>query len=230
MDTKFQTSFIPKKPLTVPLSSPSRGGTSIFMTLSVLLFILSLAGAGFAIGWQKYLINQQEAYKKILVENQKQFQPQLIETLSKANAKIDLAKQLIKNHLAVSEIFDILSRLTIENVKFDSFDFAAPTATDGVKVTMHGVGASFSAIAFQSDVFGQSAQYGKNKILKNPVLSDLSLDQNGNVAFSFSATLNPDDLSYAKIYAASLKQDGAAASSDGSANSAAADTSTSNSQ
>lgn len=201
MDTKFQTSFIPKKPLLADQKvSHQNAGTSIFMFVAVIIFIISVAGAVFSLIWKSVLLKSQDNYKAQLVEAEKRFNTTLIEELKKANTKIDFSKQLLKNHLSVSEIFPIIGRLTIEGVKFNSFDFSAPSKdSDGIKISMHGVANSFSAIAFQSDVFGQSQKFGTNKILKNPVLSDLSLDANGNVGFTFTTVINPVDVSYEKI-------------------------------
>lgn len=211
METKFQTSFIPKKPLVTDTSvhSSHAGGTSVLMVIAVLLFIASLAGAAFTFVWKNVLIKSQENYKIQLADSEKRFNTSLIEDLKRANTKIDLGKQLINNHLAVSEIFSIISKLTIAGVRFSSFDFSSPTKeSDGIKVSMKGTGNSFSAIAFQSDVFGQSQKYGSNKVLKNPALSDLSLDQNGNVGFTFTTTINPADLSYSKILTSTLESEG----------------------
>lgn len=179
------------------------------MFLGTLIFIASIAGAVFSVIWKGVLLQAQESYKADLVESEKRFNTNLIEELKKANTKIDLGKQLLKNHLAVSEVFGIVSRLTIEGVRFTSFDFSgASKEGEGLKVSMHGVGNSFSAIAFQSDVFGQSQKYGSNKILKNPVLSDLNLDSKGNVGFTFTTTINPADISYEKILQSTLESEG----------------------
>jgi hypothetical protein len=217
METKFQTSFIPKKPLTAPIVTSHAGGVSIFMVIAVLIFIVSLAGAGFAYGWKNYLESAQVQYKKDLDKRKDEFNPVLIEQLKRINTKIDTAKVILARHLAVSEIFDIVARLTAQNVRFNSFDFTAPaTDKDGLKVTMRGVGASFSAIAWQSDVFGQSSQYGRNKVLVDPTVSDLSVDQNGNVAFSFTATMKPVDISYEKILEATLDSESGGSTETGS--------------
>jgi hypothetical protein len=216
METKFQTSFIPKKPLVTDTTvhSSHGSGTSVLMIIAVLLFIASIAGAAFTFVWKNVLIKSQENYKVQLADSEKRFNTSLIEDLKRANTKIDLGKQLLNNHLAVSEIFSIISKLTIAGVRFSSFDFTSPTKdSDGIKVTMKGVGNSFSAIAFQSDVFGQSQKYGLNKVLKNPVLSDLALDVNGNVGFTFTATVNPIDLSYSKILDSTLEAEGVVSTS-----------------
>ena len=209
METKFQTSFIPKKPLIADqkISSNRRASTSIFMFIAVIIFVVSVAGAVFSVLWKNVLVKSQADYKVQLADSEKRFNVTLIEELKKANTKIDLSKQLLKNHLAVSELFSIISRLTIEGVRFTSFDFTAPSKdSDGIKIAMRGVGNSFSAIAFQSDVFGQSQKYGTNKILKNPVLSDLALDASGNVGFTFSTVINPSDVLYEKMLDAELNE------------------------
>ena len=215
METKFQTSFIPKKPLVTDTTvHTSHSGTSVLMVVAVLLFIASIAGGAFTYLWKNVLITTQEKYKTQLADSEKRFNSTLIEQLKRANTKIDLSKQLLTNHLAVSEVFSIISKLTIAGVRFSSFDFSSPTKdSDGIRVSMKGVGNSFSAIAFQSSVFGQSQKYGLNKVLKNPVLSDLALDQNGNVGFTFTTTINPTDLSYSKVLNSSLESEGAISTS-----------------
>ena len=198
MDTQFQTSFIPKKPILMDQKIIKHsGGTSVFMFVSVLIFIASVAGAVFSVIWKDVLIKQQDAYRVELKKAESRFDVALIEKLKKVNSKIDLGNQLLKKHLAVSEIFPIINALTIEGVRFTSFDFGSGASdADGIKITMKGEGSNFSSIAYQSDVFGQSDKFGKNKVLKNPILSDLVVDIKGNVGFTFTATLNPADLSY----------------------------------
>jgi hypothetical protein len=175
------------------------------MIIAVFLFVLSLAGAGFVYLWEGVLISAQEGYRSDLNKSKNQFNPGLIEELKRANTKIDLSKELLKNHLAMSEIFDIVSKLTIESVRFKSLEVSLPVNTkDSLKLSLRGEGASFKAIAFQSDVLGQSAQYGENKLIKNPILSDLTVDANGRVAFNLTAQLSPTDISYEKVLSASL--------------------------
>ena len=204
METKFQTSFIPKKGLTPGSSAPSsmgRGFASIFMVLAVILFIISIAAAGGAYAWKQYLITAQVTYNKQLGERQKQFDTDLIEQLAQTKLQIDTARQLLEGHVALSKIFDIISRMTIDPVRFLSLDVSVPSAgsTDWVKIAMSGYGKNLSVVAFQSDVLGQLEQYGLRKIVKNPILANPTLDQsNPTVSFSFSATIDPASLSYRK--------------------------------
>jgi hypothetical protein len=203
METKFQTSFIPKKPM------PSVGGamapqrhhtTSLFMTIGVFIFLASLAAAGGAYAWKGVLENDLISYKQQLADRERAFNVNLIEELKEANIQIDTATRLLQNHLATSQIFDVISRLTISNVRFNSLELTYDPIKSGstIKIQMQGIGTSLSAVAFQSDVLGQLEQYGLRKVVKNPILSNPGLDPNGMVTFGFSAEIDPAALTYAK--------------------------------
>ena len=200
MDTKFQTSFIPKKPILADQGVVKvTTHTSVFMLIAILLFTISISAAGALFFWKGVLLKNQAQYTVDLKKAEERFDTETINKLKKANTKIDLAKTFLKNHIAASEIFSIIGGLTIDGVRFKSFDFGAPAEeSEGVKISMKGVGNNFSSIAYQSDVFGQSVKFGKNKLLKNPIMSDLSLDDTGSVSFTFTATVDPADLSYEK--------------------------------
>jgi hypothetical protein len=208
METKFQTSFIPKKPLVSNESVHVRGSTSIFMIIGVIAFVASIVVAGFTFFAKGYLTKSQDQLRVDLAANEQRFNVPLIEELKKANTKIDIANQLLKNHVAVSEALNIVSGLTAEKVQFSSFQFtsSAPTPVPGssmpqstYRIQMRGTADSFNSIAFQSDVFNRSSKYGTNKVLKNPVLSDLSVDSSGYVNFNFTSELALPDISYYKL-------------------------------
>ena len=209
METKFQTSFIPKKPITpiggagssMGISTPKRKHTSYFMAFAMIVFILSLSGVGLAYGWKVILAKQQEGYKQELKEREKLFNIDLIEQLKQVNVQIDTAKNLLRNHLAVSQIFDIISRMTAENIRFLNLDLTVPNPNigdsgSGLTVTMSGYGNSFSAVAFQSRVLSQLERYNLRKIIKNPIISEPALDSEGTVSFGFSATIDPTTFTY----------------------------------
>lgn len=214
METKFQTSFIPKKPLVNGEKSPSSVGMSLFMGFAVILFVASLAGAGFVFAWKSLLLDSQEGYIQELADHEKRFDVATIERLKKKNVRIDLTKQILKNHLSVSEIFGIIGGLTIDGVRFSSLEYTGPSVKDATGgpamagISMKGIASSFSSIAWQSDVFGSSQRFGTNKVLKNPVLSDLAVDASGNVGFSFSAQIDPTDISYEKVLQSTLQSEG----------------------
>lgn len=206
METKFQTSFIPKKPTASAIGSVSsaphpKHGASIFMTVATVLFIASIVAAGSAYGYKQYLINDQVTQKENLAAREKEFNTDLIEKLKNQSIKIDYARRLLNNHLAVSQMFDVIGRLTIENVRFVSLDLSTPTSNldEGIKVSLQGAGTSLSAVAFQSDVLGKLDDYGLRKIVKNPVITNPTLNTTGAVSFGLTAIIDPSTFSYEKL-------------------------------
>ncbi len=169
------------------------------MIISTFLFIVSLLGAAGVYAYKQYLLNTQVVDKQDLVTRETQFNVSLIQQLQDENIKIDTARALLKNHLALSQIFNIIGQLTIADVRFTSFDAVVPSfgsPNTDIKVTMQGYGSSLSAVAFQSDVLGRLDQYGLRNIVKNPILSNPTQGTNGTVSFGFSATIDPTTLSY----------------------------------
>ncbi len=203
METKFQTSFIPKRPMQPtsglapmePRNRPSSGGA--FMVIAVGLFILSLLAIGGAYLWNQYLLSAQNGYKQQLATREQQFNVDLISQLEGQSLKIAYARQLISNHIAASKIFSIVSSMTAQNVIFLSMNITGSTGTGGnLSVSLSGYGKDFSTVAFQSDVLSQLRQYGLGNIVKNPFVSNPSLNQNGTVSFGLSFSLNPSSLKY----------------------------------
>lgn len=207
METKFQTSFIPKKPLPTVggvaggngMSSPRPHrhiGGNLFMTIAVFLFVASLVAAGGAYIYKQYLVNVANGYKTQLAAQEKKFDIDTIANLKAESTKVVLAKQLLANHISASQIFAIISHLTDESVQFSSMDITAPTAGGDVKVDLAGSGLNFSTVAFQSDVLGHLDQYGLNRIVKNPIISDPTLNLDGTVSFKLTAMIDRNSLLY----------------------------------
>ena len=237
METKFQTSFIPKKPIGSPIGNsvpaPVKHTSSIFMSIATMIFILSILGTGGVFAYKYYLENDQVALKTDLATREKQFNTDLIEQLKNQNVKIDTARSLLNSHLALSQIFDILGRLTIQNVRFLSLDLTSPTSdsknsnSNGINISLQGYGTSLSAVAFQSDVLSQLDQYGLRKVVKNPIISNPTIGTNGAVSFGFTAVVDPGSLSYESFVApASSDTSGSPSSGSNADNSASSSANT----
>lgn len=180
------------------LQKPHRGGTSIYMTIGILLFVVSLASVGAAYVWKQYLQTSQDQYKSELSAREQQFNIDQITQLKQINVQIDTARSLLSNHLALSQIFKIISHFTIDNIQFLSLDVTTPQAQGGdLAITMSGAGVNLAAVAFQSDVLGSLENYNLHNIVKNPIIANPSIDsKTGVVSFSFTADINPSALSY----------------------------------
>ncbi len=182
MDPRFQTSFIPKKPI---VASTDKKGLSInlFVLFSTTLFVLSIGLAVSAYVYQSILVKDLEAKKASLAKSQKQFEPELIKKIARFDSRLSIANSLVKNHLYPSSIFDLISRTTLKTVRFRDFSFSS-LGKDKISVSMKGQAQSFASVALQADAFAEE------KLFKNAVISDFSLDSSGVVSFSFSGTVD----------------------------------------
>lgn len=192
MDPKFQTSFIPKRPI-----FPSGLGASApkhynFLSLvGTLLFIVTLLLSGGAFLYNQNLSQKNDAKKQIIASEIKAFDPKLTKELSDIKSRIDGGNELLKRHLALSMFFGLLEKSTASTIQFKDFSFkGGPGQT--LAVTMRGVAKSFNDAVFQSDIMLESSY------IKNQKFSDFTFDTKGDVLFEFSGEIDPSFVLYQK--------------------------------
>jgi len=192
MDPQFKTSFIPKKNLAPKQTRKKSFGVSGLLSLiSAVLVggILVLAGLTFL--YQQYLERTIEQKKQELAVQQERFQPALIDSLLDLDARLRAAETILNNHVAPSQLFALLERTTLQSVQFTSFQYSDNGGRIGL--TLDGRSRSFSTVALQSESFGAE------RSLRDQVFAGLNLDAEGNVIFSFNATVDPRLVSYSDL-------------------------------
>ncbi|OGG47953.1 hypothetical protein A2761_01035 [Candidatus Kaiserbacteria bacterium RIFCSPHIGHO2_01_FULL_51_33] len=195
MEPKFQTSFIPKQALEESTTGRRpRAAVSVFMVIGLILFLGSLASVLGVILYGEFLKQNIESKSADLERAKNEFEPALIQRLTALDRRMAASEELLKNHVSVSSLFELLQSYTLQNVRFETFRFATKGA--GSSLFMNGRAKSFAAVALQSDVFG------KIPFIKNAIFASPNLDPEGNVTFEFSSELDPALLSYV----AALKQ------------------------
>lgn len=199
MDTKFQTSFIPKKPM-MQQDAKIGSSVSIFLVISIIIFLISIALGGW-VYWQKsILIKDITVEQQIINENKDGLlrDSVTVESIVELNSRIEVAKGLLNKHVTIYPIFNFLQQVTLKNVRFRNFSFSGSSkdslGQSRIGVEMSGQARDWKTIASQADEFGK-AEY--RSIIKEPKISGLSLNQDGSVSFVFSAFISPDFISYA---------------------------------
>lgn len=191
METKFQTSFIPRKPLIQnPSEKPKTShGTGIgFLTLvSFVIFGVSVLSGILVIGWQKLENTSISKNKEQLELNKKQFGDD-IEFLKRFNTKISLSKSLIDKHTSPVALFKTIEDITAEKVRYSKLTYTS--SDEGLIVEAEGEAANFETLASQSDIFSQTS------LISNPIINDLKLTDTGSVDFSLNITIPWSSISY----------------------------------
>lgn len=182
METKFQTSFIPRKPLVpnsaaVPSTSHGGGSSSVLVLVSVIIFCLSVASAIVVFGWEKVEAKKIEESKVLLDANRRRFGTD-IETLKSFNKRINVTKKIMDGHMSISNIFTMIADLTVDKVRFSNFTFEAPAdpLRDRIEISMRGEADSFATLAYQTDVLSLSD-------FTDSSISKLSIGDKGVVSF-----------------------------------------------
>jgi hypothetical protein len=177
MEPKFQTSFIPKKPIVSEKGSnfSVTRSTNIFSIITTVIFVMTVLTSG-ALFVYKNILNKQIDEAKTEVANAKESSnPELIQKLIDASKKIKSSK-------------DLLDNLTVRRMRFD--DLVYKNIQNVPTITMKGEVQSYNALAQQEQIFNES------DFVENPEFSGLSLVENGYVQVGFKAKINPSLVSY----------------------------------
>lgn len=191
MEPKFQSTFIPRGNVapspSAAISREARHGSFVGF-IAFLIFLFSILATVGVYGYERYLGSRIGKMGQDLETARQNLEADAINQVTRFNSRLDATEKILDNHAIVSPIFDFLEKNTLKNVRFTDFKFN--TTGDGINVTFHGQAKGYTALSLQSD------QFNKSKYIRNPIFSDLSLDDKGNVVFSFTADLDPSITSY----------------------------------
>lgn len=190
MEPKFQSSFIPKGPIATASSvaAVKRAPKSLFGFLATLIFAMAVALSLGVFSYNKYLSYQIGKMGADLEAARSNIEPEAINELVRLDGRISSTNMLLNKHTVMTPVFDLIEDNTVSSVKFNTFSM---TPTDeGAMIVMEGEARNYTALALQAEAFQG------HKSLKNPAFSELSLDESGNVRFTFKAIVDPNLVSY----------------------------------
>ena len=194
MPTEFQaqTSFIPKQPLTEDRFEGSRnsssGGPASFLTfIAVLIVVVSILSAGILGIYQKKVLGDIATIKRTLAREAEAFKGSFLDELRLLDRRIISAQAVLGSHISVTPLFEVISQSTLKSIQFTKFAYTVNSQTNGqtgIEVKMSGKAQSYAAIALESDALTT------NKYIRDPVFSNLTLDEQSNVLFDLSFTVD----------------------------------------
>ncbi len=190
---KPQASFIPKKDNTGGFAYKTSGG--LFSFFSSLIFIVTLVSSLGVFAYDKYLSGRIARMENNLTLARQSLRPDLIKELSRSDARLVSAKELIDKHITLSSFFEFLQINTLKSVRFNGMSFSKGEG-DTFTVTMKGEARTYATVALQASIFSSDSN------LINPQFSDLDLNENGMVVFSFKTGINPKLISYREQFRA----------------------------
>ncbi len=187
MDPRFQSSFIPKKP--IDLNPRQHRPVNLVSLVTTIVLIATFAAAGGVFLYQNYLNGRIADDQKSLNLTQGQFDTSTINQLIRLNSRINVSKSLLASHVEFSNIFTLLEQDTIQTVRFSSFNLSSGDQGN-ISLTMNGEALSFSDVAVQTGVFERSTY------IKNFAVGSLSVEPSGAVSFTMNMIIVPSLVTY----------------------------------
>lgn len=206
METKFQTtSFIPKVSLDnvvddkgkIQRSTGSSTGSSGFLLLlSFFIFVCSIVSAGIIFSLNKIDIARKKVLNDSLISYQKGINKETIEDIKSLNNRLAVIKSLLDRHVSVSIIFDQLSRNTIKQVSFSSFDLKRKNDNSySLSLKANGVGYT-SIVAQDSQLSSGPAQ----KFFKNTIITDFVKSKGQDyTTFGINTDISVNSINFSEI-------------------------------
>jgi hypothetical protein len=195
MDTEFKTTFIPKKNLKkapASVASPRRKmSRSLLGIIATLLFVSAVISAVGVLVYKSIVTSSVNSKIEVINRAEKAFEPAVILELRKLDIRLAAAKELLDNHIALSDFFASLEESTLPDVAFG--DFSLTFREDIPTVRMSGEARGYLAIAQQSDIFEA------NQYIENPLFADFSLTETGEVSFNLEFTINEALLAFGRV-------------------------------
>ncbi len=191
MEPKFQSSFIPKGPISSTATALPARRTEEKSLLSFLAFIIFAASVLLAMGmfgykfYLKYRIGKMGAD---LASFRATLQPETIRELTRLNDRIISTKDLLSKHRALTPLFKFLELSTPKTARLNNFHYSM--TGQGLELSLDGEARGYAALALLADVFNKSQYF------KDSIFSDLNLNERGDVSFSFKAMVEPNLVSY----------------------------------
>lgn len=197
MDQQFQTSFIPKKPVTEARAPIPRGSVSFFSILAIVIFVISLVMFGGSYFYKVTLLKERDALTVRIADKTKTFDMEFLREVTTLDKRIKASNEVLAKHSLISPIFTRLEQLSLKTVQFTKFELSpsAANAAAPVSVKMSGRAVNYAAIASESDVLAGVGS-SKNTFFLNPIFSNLNLDDRARVTFDLTFGVDSDLISY----------------------------------
>lgn len=218
METRFQTtSFIPKASLDNVVSEDGHiqkknGGAtttgSLITLLCFFLFVCSLVSAGVVFFLGKLAETTKAQAQKDLAGYQKRNTTETIVEIKTLQDRLTLVDNLVKNHVALSPLFDQLAANTLSRVSFTNFDLKKK-AEGSYTLALKAEGIGYESIVAQDTQFSSPIA---QKTFKNTIISDFSKPKGQDLAvFSLTTTIASPAINFATLINGAVNAAAAAA-------------------
>jgi len=176
-----ESAFIPKTIQTSMRTVQVQRVFGILPFMGIVLLFLALAILGGLFLYKGFLERQIQSLHASIGRLEADFDPPLIQELSRISRRIESSKSLLGQRLVPSRLFQFLEENTLAEVRFSDFSFDVSRGD----VIMSGEAKSYTALAQEDEILK------KHPSVKRVGFSNFSLQPSGNVNFEVEINFDP---------------------------------------
>lgn len=178
--------LIPKPPRPFLSARFVAAGGSWLLTLGFILAFAALLAAGGLAVYQRSLDAARAEWVEQVELQEQELRPDLLAQLTDLNTGLNTVRELLSNHVAVSNAFVFLQATAHPKVQFNSFSFSRESR----KIELAGVAASYHTVAEQIRTLEAHPQ------VEAVQFGGLSRDERGLVSFKLSISVKPELIAF----------------------------------
>jgi hypothetical protein len=176
------TSFVPRQPAPDQRRA-LRGGHNLFLVVSLFVLGLAVLAAAGTYAYGRYLSHELQVKSEELATAQRGVNEDQVEEFVRLRDRLTHGRDLLDNHVALSQVFDVLEAQTLVSVRFSSLDLKI--ADDHTaQIEIDGTARNFNALAAQSNAFASE------KGIRRAIFSGIVVNPNNTVNFKLTADLD----------------------------------------
>lgn len=191
------TSFVPQSTVvTARRSRVDLTGIFGFFAYGILGIVFILAIGVFFYG--RILSSTQASKEEQLAKARANIDPTTVAGFVQLRNRLNSGAMLLGNHIAVSNFFSVIGTVMPSTIRFTSLRLTRGDTKDPKKVKLDGTGTAknFNALAAASTAFAKDGR------VKEAIFSNIGINRDGPVTFSFTATLDPSLVTFSPSTAA----------------------------
>lgn len=156
---------------------------------TLLLIVSGISATGVSI-YRSSLQSQIKSKSASLEAAKARFDIDTVTAMQELDRRINASKEVLADHVVVSPVFEALQAETLKSISFTKFAYTYDPLKKSVDVSMSGKATGYEAIALQSD------ELVKNKYIKDPVFSNLNVDDKGRVVFDLQFSVDASYINF----------------------------------
>lgn len=160
------------------------GGTNIFLLVALIIAGIAVVLSGLVFAYDRYLSYVADARAADLAKAQSSVSQDTVKGFVRLRDRFVAGKTLLNNHVVLSQLFDVLENITLQNVRYTNLKVSV-AADRTATLDVNGIAKNFNTLAAQSNTIAADARF------KRAIFSGIVLNADNTVGFHLTALIDP---------------------------------------